>query len=121
MNHTEWFLKSSEFSSESVVDEEAAETEVQEIYISQQNYLELIRQETPSPPIIEYQGRCGEVETNIYDEPVKELIIESESKESTPEYQSVPVKDLINNYEQGKSLQLFFWLPQLFWQFQRLT
>lgn len=116
------FLKSPEFSSESVVDEEAAETEVQSIYTSQQNYLELIRQDTPSPPVIEYQGHCGEVETNIYDEPVKELlIIESESKESTPEYQSVPVKDLINTFEQGKSLQFLFWLPQRFRQFRRLT
>lgn len=114
--HGTVFLKSPEFSSESFIDEEAVETEVQSIYTSQQNYLELIRQESPSPPIIEYQGRAGEVETNVYDEPIKELIIESESKEPTPEYQSVPVKDLINTFEQGKSLQFLFRLPQLFWQ-----
>lgn len=85
-----------------MVDDEAAEREITWIYPSQQNYLELIRNQTPSPPIVEYQGRCGEVETNIYDEPVKELIIDTESKEQTPEYQTVPVKTLINSFEQGK-------------------
>lgn len=86
------------------MDEEAVESEMSEIYKSQQNYLELIRNSTPTPPIVEYQVRCGEVETNVYDEPIKELIIESESKETTPEYQAVPVKTLINSFEQGKSL-----------------
>lgn len=75
-----------------------------QIYKSQQNYLELIRQDTPTPPLIEYQSRCGEVETNIYEEPIKELIIEPDTKEPTPEYQAVPVKALINTFEQGKSL-----------------
>lgn len=86
----------------SVVEDEAVENEITSIYTSQQNYLELIRNQTPSPPVIEYQARCGEVETNIYDEPLKELIVASDSKESTPEYQTVPVKTLINSYEQGK-------------------
>jgi hypothetical protein len=97
------------------VDEEAVESEMSEIYKSQQNYLELIRRDTPTPPIVEYQSRCGEVETNVYDEPVKELIIESESKETTPDYQAVPVKTLINTFEQVKSLFLFIiLLPHLF-------
>lgn len=82
------------------------EIELSQIYTSQQNYLELIRHD--SPPLIEYQVRCGEVETNVFEEPIKELIIESESKESTPEYQAVPVKMLINTFEQGKSCYRFF-------------
>lgn len=86
----------------SVVEDEAVEKEITSIYTSQQNYLELIRNQTPSPPIVEYQARCGQVETNVYDEPVKELIVEPETKESTPEYQTVPVKTLINSFEQGK-------------------
>lgn len=84
------------------------EIELSQIYTSQQNYLELIRHD--SPPLIEYQVRCGEVETNVFEEPIKELIIESESKESTPEYQAVPVKMLINTFEQGKSCYRFFFL-----------
>lgn len=91
-----------EFSAEHV--DEEAENEMSQIYKSQQNYLELIR--CDSPPIIEYQVRCGEVETNVYDEPIKELIIESDSKEATPEYQAVPVKTLINSFEQGKLMLL---------------
>lgn len=87
----------------SVVEDEAVENEITSIYTSQQNYLELIRNQTPSPPVIEYQGRCGEVETNLYEEPVKELMVETDSKESTPEYQTVPVKALISSFEQGKS------------------
>lgn len=75
-----------------------------EIYKGQFNYLELIRNDSPSPPIIEYQVRCGEVETNVYDEPVHELIIDEENHDPTPEYQSLPVKDLIQTYEQGKFL-----------------
>lgn len=85
-----------------MVDEVAAETEVTEIYTIQQNFLELIKRDSPSPPIVEYQGRCGQVETNIYDEPLQELIIEPERHEETPEYQAVPVKDLISTFEQGK-------------------
>lgn len=85
------------------MNEELAENEMTEIYTSQQNYLELIRHDTPTPPLEVYQLVCGEVETNVYEEPIKELIIESDSKESTPEYQAVPVKALINAYEQGKS------------------
>ena len=87
----------------SVVEDEAVENEITSIYTSQLNYLELIRNQTPSPPVVEYQARCGQVETNLYEEPVKELLpIESDSKEPTPEYQTVPVKTLINSYEQGK-------------------
>jgi hypothetical protein len=85
-----------------VVDEEAAESEISQIYTSQQAYLELIRHESPSPPLIEYAGRCGEVEETTYGSPIKELIIEEEIEEETPEYQAVPVKDLINTFEQGK-------------------
>lgn len=105
------------------VDEEV-EKEMTEIYTTQKAYLELIRRDTPSPPLIEYQGRCGEVETTTYEEPIKELIIETESKESTPEYESVPVRDLINTYEQGKSLLLIcvfdfcFCFRNYFWQFE---
>lgn len=88
---------------ESSADEAAYENEMSEIYTSTQNYLELIRRDTPTPPIVEYAGRAGEVETNVYDEPVQELIIESESRESSPDYQAVPVKDLISTFEQGKS------------------
>ena len=87
-------------------DEEVTENEMTDIYTSQQNYLELIRNFTPTPPLVEYQGRCGEVETNVYEEPIKELIIESDSKEPTPDYQAVPVKDLINTFEQGKLILL---------------
>jgi hypothetical protein len=94
--------------SESTATEELAESEMTDIYSSQQNYLELIRNRTPTPPLIEYQVRCGEVETNVYNELVQELIVEPETKESTPEYQAVPVKSLISNFEQGKSLHCFF-------------
>lgn len=96
------------------MDEAAYENEMSEIYTSQQNYLELIRRDTPTPPIVEYAGRAGEVETNVYDEPVQELIIEAESRESSPDYQAVPVKDLISTFEQGKSLAFPFSLSQLF-------
>lgn len=85
------------------MDDDAYENEMSEIYTSQHNYLELIRRDTPTPPVVEYAGRAGEVETNVYDEPVQELIIESESRETTPDYQAVPVKDLISTFEQGKS------------------
>lgn len=79
-----------------------------DIYTSQQAYLELIRR-SPTPPIIEYAGRSGPAETTTYEEPIKELIIEPEvEKEETPEYQAVPVKDLISTFEQGKSLSLTF-------------
>lgn len=100
-----------------VVDEEAVETEMSQIYTSQQAYLELIKRDTPSPPVVEYQGRCGPAETTTYEEPIKELIIESDSKETTPDYQSVPVKDLINTFESGKSLLLIFMLAA-FWFLQ---
>ena len=67
--------------------------------------MELIREcEQPTPPIVEYEVKIGEVATNVYEEPIKELIIESDSRESTPEYQTVPVKSLINTFEQGKFL-----------------
>lgn len=72
------------------------------IYDNAQSYLDLIRDNTPTPPVVEYQAKCGDVETNVYEEPIKELIIESESRESTPEYKTVPVKALINTFEQGK-------------------
>lgn len=85
------------------MDEHVVEFEMSEIYSSTQNYLELIKNRTPTPPLIEYQSRCGQVETNVYEEPLKELIVETESKESTPEYETVPVKKLINTFEQGKS------------------
>jgi hypothetical protein len=65
--------------------------------------LEYIRECEPTPPVVEYEVKIGEVETNVYEEPIKELIIESDSRESTPEYQTVPVKSLINTFEQGKS------------------
>lgn len=76
-----------------------------EIYDSKQLYLELIREcEQPTPPVVEYEVKIGDVVANVYEEPIKELIIESDSRESTPEYQTVPVKSLINTFEQGKSL-----------------
>lgn len=99
---------------ESSADEAAYETEMSEIYNSQQSYLELIRRETPTPPIVEYAGRAGQVETNVYEEPVQELIIETESREPSPDYQAVPVKDLISTFERGKSTAFFFSLSQLF-------
>lgn len=95
---------------QSTVDESVLETEMSQIYESTQAYLELIRDNTPTPPVIEYEVKCGEVETNVYEEPVKELIVESESRESTPEYQTVPVKSLINTFEQGKSMCLCVWV-----------
>lgn len=90
-----------------VVDEEAAEKEVIEINMSQQAYLELIRR-SPTPPIIEYEGRSGPAETTTYEEPIQELLIETEdeSDENEKEYQALPVKDLISTFEQGKLLQL---------------
>lgn len=107
-------FKLAEFSvTESSVDESAYENEMTEIYTSQQNLLELIRRDTPTPPIVEYAGRAGEVETNVYDEPVQELIIKSESRETTPDYQAVPVKDLISTFEQGK-LTAFHKKPRFF-------
>lgn len=73
-----------------------------EIYDSTLNYLELIKSESPPPePIIAYSIKCEYVEQNVYDEPVQELLPEPE-KEGTPEYKPVPVKDLINTWEQGK-------------------
>jgi hypothetical protein len=75
-----------------------------EIYDGQKSYMELIRDFTPTPPVVEYEVKCGEVETNVYEEPIKELIVEEgRSREATPEYQTVPVKSLINTFEQGKS------------------
>lgn len=65
--------------------------------------MDLIRDRTPTPPTPLYFTKTGEVETNVFEEPVKELMIEPESRESTPEYQSVPVKALISTFEQGKS------------------
>jgi hypothetical protein len=76
---------------------------MQEIYESQKSYMELIRDFTPTPPVVEYEVKCGEVETNVYEEPLKELMVEVASRESTPEYQTVPVKSLISNFETGKS------------------
>ena len=75
-----------------------------EIYDSKALYLELIRECEATPPVIEYEVNVGEVATNVYEEPIKELIIESDSRESTPEYQTVPVKSLISTFEQGKFL-----------------
>jgi hypothetical protein len=73
-----------------------------QIYDSTQSYLELIRDDPPTPPVIEYQAHCGDVEESVYAEPVQELIIEPDVKEPTPEYQTVPVKALISTFEQGK-------------------
>ena len=74
--------------------------EISEINASTFKYLELIKGQTPPPPI-EYQLSCGFVETSVYQEPIKELMA-PESKESTPEYTPVPIKSLINSFEQGK-------------------
>lgn len=79
-----------------------------QIYDSAQSYLDLIRDKTPTPPPTLYLVDVGEVETAVYEEPIKELIIENESRESTPEYQTVPVKALISTFEQGK--WVFAWL-----------
>jgi len=80
--------------------------------------LEYIRECEPTPPVVEYEVKIGEVETNVYEEPIKELIIESDSRESTPEYQTVPVKSLISTFEQGKSFVsvkiILLSLPQVF-------
>lgn len=73
-----------------------------QIYECTQSYLDLFRDRTPTPPTPLYFTKTSEVEVNVFDEPVKELIIEPESRESTPEYQTVPVKALINTFEQGK-------------------
>lgn len=78
--------------------------EMSDIYSSTQNYLEFIKNRTPTPPLIEYQSHCGQVETSVYEEPITELIVDVESKESTPEYETIPVKNLINTFEQGKSI-----------------
>lgn len=81
-----------------------------EIYTSQQAYLELIRR-SPTPPIIEYEGRSGPAETTTYEEPIKELLIEPEvddEEREEKEYQALPVKDLISTFEQGESLLLIF-------------
>jgi hypothetical protein len=84
-----------------------------DIYASQLSYLELIKDRTPTPPLLEYQVRSGQAETKVYEEPIQELIIESDTeKEPTPEYQAVPVKSLINNFEQGKSLESFLTFPE---------
>ncbi|KAG5673133.1 hypothetical protein PVAND_003205 [Polypedilum vanderplanki] len=88
---------------QSETDEIALENEMQEIYEAQKSYMELIRDFTPTPPLVEYEVKCGDVETNVYEEPIKELMVECDTRESTPEYQTVPVKALINNFEQGKS------------------
>lgn len=73
-----------------------------QIYDSTFNYLELIKSESPPPePKVSYSVTCELKEENVYDEPVQELLPEPE-KESTPEYKPVPVKDLINSWEQGK-------------------
>ena len=89
------------------VDFGVVDEEVSEINMSQEAYLELIRR-SPTPPIIEYEGRSGPAETTTYEEPIQELLIESddETDENEKEYQALPVKDLISTYEQGKLLQL---------------
>ncbi|CRL07265.1 CLUMA_CG020244, isoform B [Clunio marinus] len=68
-----------------IIPDETVEQEMSQIYASQQKYLELIRNNTPTPPLIEYQVRCGEVETNVYDEPIKELIMEFDRIYTPPE------------------------------------
>lgn len=78
-----------------------------QIYDSTQSYMELIKNRSPTPPIPLYFTKTSEVETNVYDEPVKELLVEEESRESTPEYKAVPVKSLINTFEQGKFVIAF--------------
>lgn len=80
----------------------AAENEMLQIYDNTQSYMELIKNRSPTPPIPLYFTKTSEVETNVYDEPLRELLIEQESRESTPEYKAVPVKSLINTFEQGK-------------------
>lgn len=78
---------------------------MKEIFDSTMNYLELIRQMTPTPPLVEYQARIGQPEVTQYEEPNQEFVtvIETDSREPTPDYQPVPVKDLISTFEQGKS------------------
>jgi hypothetical protein len=76
-----------------------------QIYDSTQSYLELIKDRPPTPPTPLFFTKIGDVETNVYEEPVKELMLE-ESREATPEYQTVPVKLLINTFEQGKSVSV---------------
>ncbi len=73
-----------------------------QIYDSTQSYLDLIKDRTPTPPIPLYYTKTSEVETNLYEEPVKELMATSVSRESSPEYKTVPVKALISTFEQGK-------------------
>lgn len=89
-------------------DDDSTNFEMKEIFDTTQNYLELIRQMTPTPPLVEYQARIGQPEVKQYEEPVQELInvIETDSRESTPDYQPLPVKDLISTFEQGKSTSL---------------
>lgn len=73
-----------------------------QIYDSTFNYLELIKSESPPPaPPVNYSLKCEYVEQNVYDEPIKDMLPEPE-KEATPDYKPVPIKDLINNFEQGK-------------------
>ena len=84
--------------------DQAAENEMLQIFDSTQSYMELIKNRSPTPPVALYYTKTSEVETNVYDEPVKELLIEQESRESTPEYKAVPVKSLINTFELGKFL-----------------
>lgn len=83
--------------------DDQAEIEMSQIYECTQSYLDLIKDRPETPPTPLYFTQTSEVEINLYEEPVKELMIEPESRESTPEYQSVPVKALINTFEQGKS------------------
>jgi hypothetical protein len=91
-----------------------------DIYTSQQAYLELIRR-SPTPPIIEYEGRSGPAETTTYEEPIKELLVEPEVEEEDVEYQAVPVKDLISTFEQGKSLLLTFTFAGFLTSFNKLS
>ncbi len=79
-----------------------------QIYDSTLNYLELIKSDSPPPtPAVNYAIKCEYVEQNVYGEPIQEMLPEPE-KEATPEYKAVPIKDLINTFEQGKSTNPFF-------------
>lgn len=81
--------------------EQAAESEMLQIFDSTQSYMELIKDRPETPPTPLYFTKTSEVETNVFEEPVKELLIQEDSRESTPEYKTVPVKALIDTFEQG--------------------
>lgn len=79
-----------------------------QIFDSTLSYVELIKERPLTPPTPLYFTQTSDVEINVYEEPVKELIMKQESRESTPEYKTVPVKALINTFEQGKFVSARF-------------